>query len=353
MRVLEPDTSVRPLPLVTIVIPTYNRSEWLPRAIESVLQQTYTEFNLLISDNASTDRTPMVASAYDDARVCFVRRADHVGLNEHFNVCIDEVSSKYVLVLPDDDALLPDAIETLLPALEQNPSVGVAHAKARLEHGMHVVSPSHDMTGLDGDAIEGGATFVRRAMSSSHRIHATTALCRTVALKQTPLDMRDYPATEFAVWLRLALDWDVAFVARNVAVYQMHAGTYSASNAHVTAGGYIQNVDTIEKIYAVKMRFLDEYGGRLDDIGRLRREARNALRRQLVNYIGHATFPERRFGTTIRVIIDCVRREPKVVADAGAWRLLAGSVLGPRLVAYIKSRRRKRTPARPSQATGQ
>src|SRR3990170_4381406 len=102
MRVLEPDTSVRPLPPVTIVIPTYNRSEWLPRAIESVLQQTYSEFTLLISDNASTDRTPMVVAAYDDPRICFVRRAQNVGLNEHFNVCIDEVSSKYVLILPDD-----------------------------------------------------------------------------------------------------------------------------------------------------------------------------------------------------------------------------------------------------------
>jgi glycosyltransferase involved in cell wall biosynthesis len=337
-----------PEPLVTVLVPTFNRSHWLPGAVASALDQTYADVRVVVSDNASTDATPEVVSAFDDPRLSYVRRQRNVSLNEHYNLCVEEISSKYVLILPDDDVLLPGAIDALLPVLERTPTVGIAHGRARLEVNDRVISSSHDMTGLTGDAVESGATFICRAMTSSHRIHATTALCRTEAMKRVPLDLGDYPATEFGVWLRLALDWDIAFVARTIAVYRMHTSTYSSSNVELTAGGYIQGPDTIQNVHDVKLRFLSEYGARLDDVPRLRRSARRAASSQLVNYAGHATLPERRLGRTILTLADCVRREPTVLLDSGAWRLLAGSVLGPRLVARIKSRRG--APAKTSQA---
>jgi hypothetical protein len=208
-----------------------------------------------------------------------------------------------------------------------------------------VVSPAHDMTGLAGDTVESGPTFIRRAMRSSHRIHATTVLYRTEAMKTVPLDPRDFPATEFGVWLRLALGWDIAFVARTIAVYRMHVGSYTSGNASVTGGGYVQSPETIQNVYDVKLRFLAEHGARLEDVSGLRRAARRALNAQLVNYAGHATLPERQLGVTIRTLADCVRRDKNVLLERGAWRLLAGSVLGPRLTERIKERRRERATA--------
>ena len=328
---------------VTVIVPTFNRCGWLPQAIASVLAQTYGDFHLIVSDNASTDETPDVVARFDDPRLTYVRRDRNVGLNEHYNLCVDEVETEYFLIVPDDDALVPHAIETLLPVLQQNPNAGIAHGRARLEQGDLVVSSSHDMTGLVEDTVEAGATFIRRAMRSSHRVHATTVLYRAEAIKPVPLDPRDYPSTEFGVWLRLALDWDIAFVAKTVAIYRMHTSSYTSGNASVTGGGYIQGPDTIQNIYDVKMRFLEEHGRRLADVRRLRRDARRALRLQLVNYAGHVTLPQRRLVETIRTLGDCARREPRLILEPGAWRLLAGSVLGPGLVERIKRRRQDRT----------
>jgi hypothetical protein len=336
---------------LTVIVPTFNRCDWLPRAVESVLAQTYREFRLIVSDNASTDATADVVARFDDPRITYVRRDRHRGLNEHYNLCIDEVSSEYFLIVPDDDALLPDAIETLLPVLEENPRAGIAHGRARIVRGDVVVSPSHDMTGLARDTVESGPTFIQRAMRSSHRVHATTVLYRTEAVKPVPLDQRDFPATEFGVWLRLALDWDIAFVAKTIAVYRLHANTYTSHNARVTGGGYVQAPETIENVYDVKLRFLAENGHRLADVRGLRRDARGALTSQLVDYAGHMTLPERRLRTTLRVLGGCARRDPRVSVAPGAWRLVAGSILGRRLTERVK--RHLRTPSEQWEVVGQ
>jgi glycosyltransferase involved in cell wall biosynthesis len=335
---------------LTVIVPTFNRCDWLPRAVESVLAQTYPDFRLIISDNASTDETSEVAASFHDPRISYVRRDRHRGLNEHYNLCIDEVSTKYFLIVPDDDALLPEAIEALLPVLEDNPRLGIAHGRVRIVYGDAVVSPSHDMTGLERDTAECGATFIRRAMRSSHRVHATTVLYRTQAVKPVPLDQRDYPATEFGVWLRLALDWDIAFVAKTIAVYRLHADTYTSQNARVTGGGYVQAPETIENVYDVKLRFLAENGHRLADVRGLQRDARRALTSQLVNYAGHMTLPERSLRTTLGVLGECARRDPRVSIAPGAWRLVAGSILGRRLTERVK--RRLRAPSEQWEAVG-
>ena len=325
---------------ITVVVPTFNRAHLVGHAIESALQQTYANFALVVSDNASTDETPRVVARFDDARLRYIRRPQNLELNEHYNLCMAEVSTPYMFVLPDDDLMHPEALETLLPVLEENPHVGIAHGRARLvDDDGNVIHPAHDMTGLPEGAIEQGEAYIREAVNASHRIHATATLYRTKAIQQVPLDPRDRPATEFGVWLRLALEWDLAFVAETVATYRIHARTYTSSNANVTGGGYVQGPDTIENIRDVKLRFLSEHGMRLNRVRTLEREAQRAMARQLVNYAGHATLPERRFTKTVRVLYACTRRSPRMLSQAGTWRLLGASVLGRRLVDRIKERR--------------
>ncbi len=327
---------------VTVVVPTYNRAQWLGGAIASVLAQTHRDFELVVSDNCSTDETPTVVAGFDDPRLRYVRSERHVGLNEHYNLCVSEIETEYFLIVPDDDELLPDAIETLVPVLDAQPTAGIAHGQARLLQGETVIAAAHHMTGLPSDALEPGAAFVELAIAGSHRIHATTVLYRTEAVRHVPLDPRDFPATEFGMWLRLALDWDLAFRARPVAVYRMHEGSYTSANASVTGAGYIQTPETIANIRDVKLRFLAVHGGRVQHARRLRREAHRAYARQLVNWAGHATLPERDLGATAAVLARCLRSEPRVALEPGAWRLLAGGLLGPRLADEVNRRLRGR-----------
>jgi hypothetical protein len=327
---------------VTVLIPTYNRAHWLGGAIESVLAQSHRDFQLVVSDNASTDATREVVAGFDDPRLTYVRRDVNCGLNEHYNSWFERVGSEYLFIVPDDDRLVPDAVERTVAALDAEPRAGFVHGQVDVvdEHGA-LIAGAHAMCGLGQDAVESGADFIRRSMASSYRVHASTVNLRTDAVRRCLLDERDYPVTDLGHWMRVALDWDVAFLARPLARYRIHDGAYSAGAATVTEGGYIQGTERIEKFLDVKLRFLEEHGDRLDGVRSLSRAARRAFRRELLEHAAHATFPERRPAATARALRACGRLDAAIVFQPAAWRMLAGSLIGPRAVSALKRLRKR------------
>jgi glycosyltransferase involved in cell wall biosynthesis len=323
---------------VTIFVPTFNRARWLPRAIESALAQTVEDFVLIVSDNCSTDDTREVVAGFDDPRLVYVRQDEHVGLNEHFNRCYAMAATEYMFLIPDDDVMLPDALERTMAVLDANPSVGLVHGCAKLiDENDDTIAPAHHMTQLDADEIEPGQTFIALAVDHGYRVHASTALLRTRAFADISLRDEEFPVTDVGLWLRLALNWDLAFVARTLAVVRVHSGAYTADGRGVTTGGYVQQLDVIDKLREVKLAFVEEFADRLRNPDDLRSAARAAYRRDLLDFAGHATIPERRFWKTVRTLASLVRKEPALLGEARAWRLLGASVLGRKAVERIKN----------------
>jgi glycosyltransferase involved in cell wall biosynthesis len=108
---------------VSVVIPTYNRAEILPRAIESALNQTYRNLEVLVVDDGSTDETPSVVEGFDDQRVTYHRVSQNGGANRARNIGVEEATGEYISFLDSDDELLPEHIERVVAAIE---SVGHA-----------------------------------------------------------------------------------------------------------------------------------------------------------------------------------------------------------------------------------
>jgi len=100
-------------PLITVVIPTYRRPKVLRRAIQSVLNQTYTNFRLTIYDNASGDETSEVVGAIskEDSRVVYHCHAQNIGAINNFNFGMRQVNTPYFSLLGDDNYLLPEFFE--------------------------------------------------------------------------------------------------------------------------------------------------------------------------------------------------------------------------------------------------
>jgi glycosyltransferase involved in cell wall biosynthesis len=334
------------LPRTTILIPTYNRARWLPGAIESVLAQTERDFVLVISDNASTDDTAEVVARYDDPRITYIRREENCGLNQHYNLWFQRIETEFLFIIPDDDRLLPEALATTEAALDAHPRAALVHAQVDVidEHD-GLISAAHDMTGLQADTVESGAEFIQRSMEQSYRVHASTVNLRTEAVRTTLLDERDYPVTDLGHWMRVALGWDMVFLARPLARYRIHSGAYSAGAATVTDGGYLQGTERIETFLDVKLRFIHEHADQLDDVAGLRRAAHRAFRRELLEHAAHATFPERRFGATVRALRGCARLDRAIAIEPGTWRLLAGSVIGRRGMSALRRARSRPTNA--------
>jgi len=101
------------VPKVSVVIPTYNCAAFLPTAVESVLAQTYKDFEIFVVDDGSTDSTAEVIAPYLD-RVCFIRQENR-GLPGARNTGIRASRGEFIALLDADDAWLPDKLELQLP----------------------------------------------------------------------------------------------------------------------------------------------------------------------------------------------------------------------------------------------
>jgi glycosyltransferase involved in cell wall biosynthesis len=113
-------------PLVTIAIPTYNRADsYLPQALRCALDQTYQNLEIIVSDNASTDRTKTLATSIADPRIRYIRHETNIGPTNNINSCIERAKGKYLLILHDDDEIDPDFIEACIKASANAPDAGL------------------------------------------------------------------------------------------------------------------------------------------------------------------------------------------------------------------------------------
>ena len=98
-------------PFFSIVIPTFNRSDLFPYAVRSILNQTFEDFEIIISDNCSADDTPEVARQFTDPRVKYVRTPRHFTIADAWEFARSHALGQLIFMLSDDDALLPAALE--------------------------------------------------------------------------------------------------------------------------------------------------------------------------------------------------------------------------------------------------
>ena len=115
-------------PFFTIAIPTYNRGAILSKAITSALGQTDGDFELLISDNGSTDNTHSIVQSFADPRVVSVRHLTNGGMFFNFHYCMLEARGRYLVFLSDDDFLAPNFLENSRRAVDSHPGIGLIYS---------------------------------------------------------------------------------------------------------------------------------------------------------------------------------------------------------------------------------
>ena len=110
---------------VTVLMPTYNVAPWVEEAIQSVLGQTYGDFELLVIDDCSTDDTVAVVRGIRDPRIRLVQNERNLGLAENLNRGLSLVTTEYVARMDGDDIALPHWLEREVAVLDGCPEVGV------------------------------------------------------------------------------------------------------------------------------------------------------------------------------------------------------------------------------------
>lgn len=113
-------------PVVSVCIPTFNRRGYLTEAVESVLAQSFGDFELVISDNASTDDTAEAVMAFGDPRIRYFRNDRNIGAPANWLNAVANAVGRYCVIIGDDDRWAPTLLERLVPPLDDNPDVDVA-----------------------------------------------------------------------------------------------------------------------------------------------------------------------------------------------------------------------------------
>lgn len=108
---------------VSICIPTYNRSNYLQYSVNSVLNQTYPDFELIICDDGSTDDTPEVVKNFADSRIRYIRHPQNIGRSNNMRSGFENATGEYFIKFDDDDALTPEFLAKTVNILDNHPEV--------------------------------------------------------------------------------------------------------------------------------------------------------------------------------------------------------------------------------------
>ena len=127
-----PEAGSRAEPLVSVVTPFYNTEDFLAECIESVLRQSYRNFEYILSNNHSSDRSPQIAEEYArrDPRIRLIDHTEFLDQIGNYNRALRDISSssKYLKIVQADDWLYPECLEKMVPVAEAHPSVSIVSA---------------------------------------------------------------------------------------------------------------------------------------------------------------------------------------------------------------------------------
>lgn len=197
-------------PRVSIGMPVYNGYRFVTAALDAILAQTYEDFELVISDNASTDRTQEICQAYaaKDRRIKYYRNERNIGGHRNFNRVFELSTGEYFRWATHDDLCAPTAIERCIEVLEENPAVVLCYTKTKLidEQGK-ILDKNYDETLLLTNSPKPHIRFrnlLIDAFTKAYRGQQLYGVIRTSAAATTPL-LGDYSGADLVFIARMAL----------------------------------------------------------------------------------------------------------------------------------------------------
>ena len=129
--------------LVSIIMPTYNCGRFIKEAIDSVLSQSYTNWELIIVDDCSTDDTKAFVSTYTDKRIRYMRNEQNMGAALTRNRALKEANGKYIAFLDSDDTWSPEKLEKQIAFMETNGYAFTYTSFHRLDKPIRISGPRH------------------------------------------------------------------------------------------------------------------------------------------------------------------------------------------------------------------
>lgn len=199
---------------VTVLMPVYNGEKYLKEAITSILYQTYEEFDLLVINDGSTDKSENVILSFTDERIKYIKNEKNIGLIKTLNKGLDLISGEYIARMDQDDISLPDRLEKQIKFMDENKEIVVSGTNIR----------------IFGDNIK---TFENKLPINPLEIKAmllfeNCIMHPTVIMRKEVLDTEKYryniehiAAEDFGLWQLISKKYDLANIDEVLLEYRI------------------------------------------------------------------------------------------------------------------------------------
>jgi glycosyltransferase involved in cell wall biosynthesis len=217
-------------PGIGIGLPVYNGERYLPATIQALVKQTWTDWQLIICDNASTDRTEAIARAWAgrDPRIRYVRNRANVGVARNFRLSFELSESPYFRWAAADDLCAPTCLARCVAALEQDAGAVMAYGKTLLIDADGAPIGEHD-DGLDCRQGEPSKRLAQ-VLPEVGLCNAIYGLTRREALGRTRL-MGSYLGSDLVLLAELVLQGRFVEIPERLFFRRIHPGAYSQITA--------------------------------------------------------------------------------------------------------------------------
>lgn len=230
MGVAVSQTNDERMPRVSIGIPVYNGERYLPLALEAIRGQTFGDYEVIISDNASADGTEELCRsiAGEDARFRYIRHPQNLGAAPNFNCVVHEARAEYFKWATDDDLIAPTFLEVCVNALDEaHDDVVLVYPKTILidEHG-HEVTPYEDNLDIRDPAP---SARLRRYLENYELSNAVHGLHRIAALRKTRL-LGAYHSSDLVLLAEIVLEGEIWELPEPLFFRRWHDGMSRVAN---------------------------------------------------------------------------------------------------------------------------
>lgn len=205
-------------PLISVLLPTYNCELYIKEAVDSILNQTYSNFEFLIIDDCSTDNTISILKEYQDSRIKLILKPKNTGYTNSLNYGISIANGKYIARMDGDDISLPTRFEKQVKFLENNPDVVLCGTQYKIIGKNKIVTVPENHEDIKYELLQNSA------------FGHPTVMMRKSALDQLPFvyNAEREPAEDYDLWTRLLLIGNLYNLQEVLLQYRIHDSQVSS-----------------------------------------------------------------------------------------------------------------------------
>lgn len=226
-------------PMVTVLMSVYNGERFLKEAIESILTQTFTDFEFLIINDGSTDDSVKIIESYDDQRIRLINNEKNLKLIASLNKGVSLARGKYIARMDCDDVSMPDRLEKEVKFLENNHDYGLVGT-------WYTVI---DAEGKDqyNRSYPSNNDLIKLFLSLNCPLAHGSIMGRAELFKKNSYGSKEYPAVEdYELWVRMSKDTKVYNIPEYLFKYRIYGESFSDSKTQLM---YNQTLELSKKSY--------------------------------------------------------------------------------------------------------